>query len=143
MNIPRKRAAQVCAAVAAVAVFLPWQTAAEQGADSMAGTATGDGRILFIACLITIGLIHAGWRPAWIGAGFSCAITVREILGLSGDGPPEPAAGLWIAAIASLAAVVLLVWDMFASVAAASSGADGDQPPGRRRLSGPLGRRPR
>ncbi len=138
VHIPRCRVAQGCLAAAAAAMFLPWQTVAEQGADSQLGTGSSEGQIIFIVSLVMIGLIQVGWRPAWIGAGFVGAITVREILELAGDDAASPAIGLWIATIAAVAAVVLLVWDMFANVSAP----DDDGPEGRG-LSGPLGRRRR
>ena len=139
MKIPRKRIAQVCVAAAAAAMFLPWQTT-DNGTESVQGTAVNDGQIVLVVCLITVGLIQVGWRPAWISAGFAGAITVREILSLSSNGGPDPASGLWIAAAASVVAVVLLVWDMFTGVSAKGGP---DDKPGGRGLSGPLGRRRR
>ena len=140
----------MCAAVVAVATFLPWQTTTTAaGTKSVQGTAVNEGQIVLIVCLVTVGLVQVGWRPAWIAAGFAGATTIREILRLSGDGKADPAAGLWIAAIASVIAVILLVWDMFTNVARApddddDSAADrrGGKPP-KRGLSGPLGRRRR
>ncbi len=139
MKIPRKRVAQACVAAAAAAMFLPWRTGAgESGAESVRGTGVDEGQIVLLACLLTVGLIQVGWRPAWIGAGFAGAITVRELLDLIGSDGADPAAGLWIAAAASAAAVVLLVWDLFAGVSASADTATRD---GGRGLSGPLGRR--
>ena len=135
MKIPRRRAAQVCAAVTAAAIFLPWQTADAEDAGSTLGSGVNEGRIVFIICLVTVGLIQVGWRPAWIGVGFVGAITVRAIL----DGEADPASGLWIAAGASIVAVVLLVWEMFAAVAASDNSGNGN--PGGRGFSGPVGRR--
>ena len=142
MNVSRKRGAQVCAAAAVVAVLLPWHSATD-GISSTPGTGVDEGRIVFIICLITIVLIHVGWRPAWIGAGFAGAITVREILDLSGSGEPDPAYGLWITGAACLAAVILLIWDMFASIAADGGTDGGEGTPDGRGLSGPLGKRRR
>ena len=120
--------------VAAAAMFLPWHTAASaSGPESVQGVAVNDGQLVLVVSLVTAGLVQVGWRPAWIGAGFAAAIAARRIL----DGGTDPAAGLWVAAVASVVAAVLLVWEMFATVSA--SGADG-RPPGRG-LSGPLGRR--
>ena len=117
-------------------MFLPWHTTAtESGTESVQGIATGEGPIVLAVSLITAGLIQVGWRPAWIGAGFTGAITIRKIL----DGEVDPAVGLWVAAAACVVAVVLLVWEMFADVSA--SGPE-DKPPGHG-LSGPLGRRRR
>lgn len=114
-------------------MLLPWQST---GDVSTAGTGVVEGQITFIVGLVTVGLIQTGWRPAWIGAGFVAAIALRRIF----DADTDPAVGLWIAAAASIAAVVLLVWDMFARVSALED--DHDKPDGRG-LSGPLGRRRR
>ena len=139
MRIPRNRIAQVCAVAAAAAMFLPWQTAAsENGTESVQGTGVSEGQLVLAVSLITAGLIQVGWRPAWIGAGFAGAISVRGVLSLFGDAGADPASGLWIAAAASVVAVVLLVWDMFAGV---SADVGPDDKPGGRGLSGPLGRR--
>ena len=129
----------MCAAAAAAAMFLPWQTT-DNATESVQGTGINEGQIVLVVCLITVGLIQVGWRPAWISAGFAGAITVREILSLSSDGGPDPASGLWIAAAASGVAVALLIWDMFASVS--EDGGPDDKPSGRG-SSGPLGRRRR
>ncbi|MYB03638.1 MAG: hypothetical protein F4011_06770 [Acidimicrobiaceae bacterium] len=129
MKIPRKRIAQVCGAVAALVTFLPWQTTAgENGAESVLGTSTSAGQLVLVVCLITVGLVQVGWRPAWIGVGFSAATAIRELF----DSEADPAWGLAIAIVACLVATVLLVWDMFANV-----GQAGDKPGGRG-LSGPL-----
>lgn len=138
MNIPRKRIAQVCGAVAALATFLPWQTTAgSSGAGSVAGTSTSAGQLVLVVCLITVGLVQVGWRPAWIGVGFGAATAIRELF----DREADPAWGLGIAIAACLVAAVLLVWDMFANVSA--PGDDAGDGPGGRGLSGPLGRRRR
>ena len=126
----------MCAIVAAAAMFLPWHsTTAESAAKSVQGIAVNDGQLVLVVSLVTAGLIQVGWRPAWIGAGFAGAITIRRLL----DGETDPAAGLWIAAAVSLFAVVLLIWDMLAGVA--ESG--GEDKPGGHGLAGPLGRRRR
>ncbi len=142
MSVTRKRISQVCSVVAGAAVFLPWYAnAGLVGADTVRGISAGIGRLLLVVCIVTIALVQISWRPAWIGAGFAGAIAVREILNPSGIGSPDPGLGLWIAAIASAVAVVLLVWDMFAGVRGNyGSGPDTGEPP-RRGLSGPLGRR--
>ena len=117
-------------------MFLPWHTSASaSGTESVQGIAVNDGQLVLIVSLITAGLIQLSWRPAWIGTGFAGAIMVRRMF----EGETEAAAGLWIATAACVVAVVLLVWEMFASVSA--SGDDG-RPPGHG-LSGPLGRRRR
>ena len=117
-------------------MFLPWHTTASASStESVQGITVNDGQLVLVVSLVTAGLVQVGWRPAWIGAGFAGAITVRRIL----DGGTDPAVGLWVAAAVSLVAAVLLIWEMFTSVSA--PGDDG-QPPGRG-LSGPLGRRKR
>ncbi len=122
---------------AAAAMFLPWHTAASGSATkSVQGVETNEGQLVLVAGLVTVGLVQVGWRPAWIGAGFAAATALRAVF----DDKTDPAAGLWIAAAASVVAAVLLVWDMFANVAAPGDGTDGDRPSGRG-LSGPLGRR--
>ena len=136
MRIPLKRVAQVCAGVAAAAMFLPWHTtAAEGGTESVQGIAVNDGQLVLVVSLVTVGLIQVGWRPAWIGAGFAVAITIRRIL----DSETDPASGLWIAAATSVVAVVLLVWELFANVTASGD----EDKPGGHGLAGPLGRRRR
>lgn len=138
MQVPRRRIAQVCGAVAALATFLPWQaTVGGNGVESVPGTSTSEGQIVLVVCLITVGLVQVGWRPAWIGVGLAAAVTIRELLA----GESDPAWGLAIAVPASLVAAVLLVWDMFANVSAPQDGDGGG--PGGRGLSGPLGRRRR
>lgn len=132
VNIPRRRVAQACLAAAAAATFLPWQSSGEE---STLGSGVAEGRIAFVVCLVTVGLVQAAWRPAWIGAGFAGAITIRRIL----DGGTDPAVGLWVAATVCIVAAVLLIWDMFSGVSASGNE---DKPPGHG-LSGPLGRRRR
>lgn len=127
----------MCGAVAALTTFLPWQTAVtEGGVESVAGTSTSAGQLVLVVCLVTVGLVQVGWRPAWIGAGFGAATAIRELF----DREADPAWGLGVVIAACVVATVLLVWDMFANVAA-----PGDDPagPGGRGLSGPLGRRRR
>lgn len=139
MRIPRRRIAQVCGVVAALVTFLPWQTTTgENGAESVLGTSTSAGQLVLVVCLITVGLVQVGWRPAWIGVGFSAAAAVRELF----DSEADPAWGLAIAVAACLVATVLLVWDMFANVSAPGDDT-GSSGPGGRGLSGPLGRRRR
>ena len=124
-------------------MFLPWQTGSDTDAvESVRGISIDEGQIVLVVSLLTIGLIQVDWRPAWIGSGFAGAITVRAILNLSENGP-EAASGLWVAVAASAVAAVLLVWTMFADLAA---GRGGGQDPGKtdgRGLSGPLGKRRR
>ena len=121
---------------AAAAMFLPWHTTASaNGTESVQGIAVNDGQLVLVVSLVTAGLVQVGWRPAWIGAGFAGAITIRRIL----DGGTDPAVGLWVAAAACVVAVVLLIWEMFATVSAS----DTEGKPPRHGLSGPLGRRRR
>lgn len=138
MKVARKRIAQVCGAIAALAAFLPWQTTVGAGGvETVAGTSTSAGQIVLVVCLITVGLVQVGWRPAWIGVGFGAATAIRELF----DGETDPAWGLGVAIAACLVATVLLVWEMFANVSAPPDGTGGG--PGGRGLSGPLGRRRR
>lgn len=117
-------------------MFLPWHAASgESGTESVRGIAVNDGQLVLVMSLVTVGLIQVGWRPAWIGAGFAGAITIRKVL----DGGTDPASGLWIAAAASVLAAVLLIWDMFINVSAGG----GSERTGGHGLSGPLGRRRR
>ncbi len=129
----------MCGAAAAVATFLPWHTTVgESGPESVQGIDVNGGQLVLVVCLVTIGLVQVGWRPAWIAVGFGAAIAIRELLNNEAD----TAWGLPIAAAACLVAVVLLVWDMFANISAPGDDADGGGPGGRG-LSGPLGRRRR
>lgn len=123
----------MCAAVAAAAMFLPWH--AKSGAESVLGVSVNDGQLVLVVSLVTAGLVQVGWRPAWIGAGFAAATTIRRIL----DGGTDAGSGLWVAAVASTVAAVLLIWDMFANVSASG----GEDSPRGHGLSGPLGRRRR
>ena len=125
-------------------MFLPWNiNTGLSGTGTVRGISTGVGRIVLVICIVTIVLVQIGSRPAWIGAGVTAAFAAREIFDPSGisppDRPPDPGIGIWIAVIASAVAVVLLVWDMFAGVAA-GEGRDPGEPP-RWFFSGPLGRR--
>ena len=125
--------------IAAAAAFLPWQTTAGgSGTESAIGTSTTPGQLVLVVCLITIGLVQVGWRPAWIGVGFGAAIAIREMF----NDEAELAVGVPVAAAACLVAAVLLIWEMFTNVAAPGDDPDGDKPGGRG-LSGPLGRRRR
>ena len=123
-------------------MFLPWQTGSDADAtEAVRGISTDQGQVVLVVSLVTIGLIQVGWRPAWIGSGFAVAIMVRAILNLSENGP-DPAYGLWVAAAASAIAAVLLIWNMFADLAARSGGDQDSGPTSKRGLSGPLGKRP-
>lgn len=107
----RRRVAQLSAAAAAVAMFLPW----EAGAGAVRGLDTDEGRIVLIVALITVVLVQIGWRPAWIGAGFVVAVAGRRLLTMLGD-DPGPGIGLWAAAAAALVAAALLFADMFMTI---------------------------
>ena len=131
-------------AVATAAMFLPWHTTTtESGTEPVQGTGVNQGQLVLVVGLITVGLIQVGWRPAWIGAGFAGAIAVKDLIDLAGIDGSDPASGLWIAAAASIVAVVLLVWDMFAGVSAPGDDAGDPGKPDGQGLSGPLGRRRR
>lgn len=142
MSAARKWIAQACVAAAGAAMFLPWNVnAGLSGTQTISGISTGIGRILLVICILTVVLVQIRWRPAWIGAGFAGAISVRELFSPSGIGAPDAGVGPQIAFIACAAAVVLLGWNMFAGVAA-GEGRGPDEPP-RWFFSGPLGRRRR
>ena len=129
-------------AVATAAMFLPWHTTTtESGTEPVQGTSVNQGQLVLVVGLITVGLIQVGWRPAWIGAGFAGAVAVKELIDLAGIDGSDPASGLWIAAAASIVAVILLVWDMFTGVSAPGDDTGDRDKPGGRGLSGPLGRR--
>lgn len=134
----------MCTAVAGAAMFLPWNiNTGLSGTGTVRGIGTGVGRIVLVITILTVALVQMGWRPAWIGAGLAAAFAAREMFDPSGISPPgqtpDPGIGVWIAVIASAAAVVLLVWEMFAGVGA-DDGSGPDGPP-RWFFSGPLGRR--
>ena len=123
-------------------MFLPWQTGSDADAtEAVRGISTDQGQVVLVVSLLTIGLIQVGWRPAWIGSGFAVAIMVRAILNLSENGP-DPDSGLWVAVVASAMAAVLLIWNMFADLAARSGGDEDSGPTSKRGLSGPLGKKP-
>ena len=128
-------------AVATAAMFLPWHTTTESGTEPVQGTSVNQGQLVLVVGLITVGLIQVGWRPAWIGAGFAGAVAVKELIDFAGIDGSDPASGLWIAAAASIVAVILLVWDMFTGVSAPGDDTGDRDKPGGRGLSGPLGRR--
>ena len=134
----------MCTAVAGAAMFLPWNVnTGLSGTSTVRGIEVGVGRIVLVIALATIVLVQMGWRPAWIGGGLTAAFAAREVFDPSGISPPgqtpDPGIGVWIAVIASAAAVVLLVWEMFAGVGA-DDGSRSEGPP-RWFFSGPLGRR--
>ena len=103
--------------IAVVSLFLPWETG---GAKTSTGFAVDDGKVVFLALLITLVLIQVKFRPAWTGAGFAAAVAGRAILNLSDSGPPDLGIGLVIVALAALGAAVLLLWDLFAAVSASA-----------------------
>ena len=124
-------------------MFLPWQTGSDTDAtEAVRGISTDQGQVVLVVSLVTIGLIQVDWRPAWIGSGFAVAVMVREILNLSDTGP-DAASGLWVAVVASAVAVGLLIWHMFADLAARRGGDQDPDATDGRGLSGPLGRRRR
>lgn len=118
-QLTRPRIAQVLLVVVAIAMFLPWATGDVSGV-SEPGVELDAGRLVLLVGLLTIGLIHIGFRPAWIGGGFMVAVLVKEILDVSDQAHVSPGIGLWLGALAAAAAVAALVWDMFANVQAPS-----------------------
>jgi len=117
VTFTRRRIAQAGVLLAAIAVFLPWESSGS-GFSSVAGTETNAGRMAFIVALATVALVQIRWRPAWIGAGFVVAVGGRAILDLSGSDTSGIGWGLWLCPLAALSAAVLLIWDMFAGVRA-------------------------
>lgn len=117
-QLTRPRIAQLLLVVVAIAMFLPWATGDVSGL-SEPGVELDAGRLVLIISLLTIGLIHIGFRPAWIGGGFTVAVLAKEILDVNDQAHISPGIGLWLGALAAAAAVATLVWDMFANVQAA------------------------
>ena len=107
--------------IAVVSLLLPWETG---GAKTLTGFAVDDGKVVFLALLITLVLIQVKFRPAWTGAGFAVAVSGRAILNLSDTGPPDVGIGPVIVALAALAAAILMLWDMFSAVSAATPSSD-------------------
>lgn len=125
MEPPRRLAAQVLMAIAALAMFLTWvQTDLDDSVvgpslatgESVTGMDVGEGQLAFIASLLTIVLIQTGLRPAWMGAGFVFAVVGRQLVDTVGDDLVKPGNGLWIGTFAALVAAVALFADMFSSI---------------------------
>lgn len=114
-RLARPLSAQACLVVAVVSLLLPWETGV---AESSTGFGVDDGKVTFLALLITLVLIQVKFRPAWTGAGFVVAVCGRAILNLSDSGPPDVGIGPWIVGLAALIAAALLLWELFAGVAA-------------------------
>ena len=121
MRLTRLHLARLCLVIAIVSLLLPWETG---GTKTSTGFAVDDGKVVFLALLITLVLIQVKFRPAWTGAGFAVAVSGRAILNLSDTGPPDVGIGPVIVALAALAAAVLMLWDMFSAVSAATPSSD-------------------
>ena len=109
--------------IALAMVFLPWVSASGSG-DSFTGNDFDEGTFVIIVSLITILLIQAAVRPAWIGAGFVAAIYFRKILDISDEAFVDPGVALWIGFLAALEAVALLIWQILADIRVGASQAD-------------------
>ncbi len=110
--------------VAAVGIFLPWQSGVGDDAVTAAGNQLSEGRVGLIVALATVMLVQFGWRPAWIGAGFVTVVSGRILLDAAGSEILSTGAGVWVSTLSALVAVALLVWDMFAGVSATARRGD-------------------
>jgi len=117
-QLTRPRIAQVLLLVVVAAMFPPWATG-DSGEESIRGLDVNESKLVLLVSLLTIGLIHIGFRPAWIGGGFTVAVLAKEILDVNDQAHISPGIGLWLGALAAAATVATLVWDMFANVQAA------------------------
>lgn len=118
MQPPRRLAAQGLMVIVAAAMFLTWVQRDLGGSmdESVSGIDVSEGQLTLIVSLLTIGLVQAELRPAWMGAGFACAIVGRQLFDALGEDRIEPGLGLWLAAVSAAVAAVLLVVDMFSSI---------------------------
>jgi len=99
------------------AMFLTWATPAEGvNIDAITGMERNAGQLVGIAAVITIGLIQARWRPAWIGAGFIVAVLGRQLMLAIDSTVAGPGIGLILGLGAGAIAAGLLIWQMFADV---------------------------
>ncbi len=121
MRLTRLHLARLCLVIAVVSLLLPWETG---GAKTSTGFAVDDGKVVFLALLITLVLIQVKFRPAWTGAGFAVAVSGRAILNLSDTGPGDVGIGPVIVALAALAAAILMLWDLFSAVSSATPSSD-------------------
>ena len=95
-------------------VFLTWVSTAT--GDTTAGSNFDQGRLTIMVAAITIGVIQLGWRPAWIGCGLIVAVLARELLRIGDSADLDPGLGLGLGLVLAVAALGLLVWDMFSSI---------------------------
>ncbi len=123
MRLTRAHLARLCLAIAVASLLLPWET----GDTETTGLGVNDGKVAFLALLITLVLIQVKFRPAWTGAGFVVAVAGRAMLNLSDSGPPDLGIGVVIVVVAALAAAILLLWDLFAAVSAPSAATDDER----------------
>lgn len=103
--------------VVLLAMFLAWATPAEGvNVDAVSGMERNAGQLVGIAAVITIGLIQARWRPAWIGAGFIVAVLGRQFMSAIDSTVASPGIGMILGLLAGAIATGLLIWQMFADV---------------------------
>lgn len=115
MKFSRALLARLCLGATVLSLLLPWQTG---NGVTRSGFDVDDGRAIFLAALITLVLMQIKFRPAWIGAGFVVAVSGRAIFTLLRTSTLELGIGLVIVGLTALVATCLLLWDMFANVAA-------------------------
>lgn len=125
MQPPLRLAAQLLLAVVAAAMLLTWTEVARDESfvgptlaedSSVRGLDVNEGQLVLVVAVITIGLVQAGPRPAWMGAGFTLAVAGRALLNALSDDLIDPGIGLWVASAAALVATMLLVADVFRSI---------------------------
>lgn len=93
--------------------------------ESLRGSGVAEGQLALIAALVGVALVQVGFRPAWIAGGFIVAVLGRELIGLLGDDHASAGIGLWLGVAAALAAAVVLIWDMAASIERSPAAAEG------------------
>ncbi|MGI9622001.1 MAG: hypothetical protein ACR2PK_04120 [Acidimicrobiales bacterium] len=135
MQPPMRLAAQVLMVIVAVAMFLPWAktdlgslVGSSVSERSVSGFDVDEGVLAFVASLVTVVLIQAGIRPAWMGSGFAVAVLGRQLFDVLGEDLISPGIGLWVGTIAALAATVVLLIDMFGNVHRAAAAAVDEEP---------------
>ncbi len=106
--------AQGLGLVVALGTLLPWATFDDR--DSVSGVSLAPGTLVLFAGLVAIVLVQMNIRAAWIAPGFAVAVAGRELASRLGDAGTAPGIGLWISVIAAVAAAVLLIRQMFASI---------------------------
>lgn len=95
-------------------MFLTWVSTAS--GEHIVGSDFDQGRLTIIICAITIAFVQFGLRPAWIGGGLTVAVLGRELFRADDVEGQSAAVGLWVGTLLAVAAAVLLIWDLFASI---------------------------